>query len=144
MQDTKLANAALLAAQAQVDGSSVAREEGVLIELLDPVAVGLVRGALSEERSAEHEHYAVEKAVDNLETAALAAPGGGEVALVASPALKGLVLQADVGNLENLDGNAVGVPAPNSARHSRYALSLSNVTVAVFAPGLQSTLSMSR
>lgn len=123
VQDTELANALLLASQAQVDGGGVASEEGLLVELLDPVAVGLAGvlgnveiGALAseaflvgDEGGAQHEQDTVEQTVNHLEATCLAAPGGGEVTLVASLALERLVLEGNVGDLKDLDGDTVAL-----------------------------------
>ena len=50
----------------------------------------------SDESRPKHQHNAVQQTVDVLETAALAVPGGGEVALVTALALQAGVLKADV------------------------------------------------
>ena len=122
MQDAKLTDAPALAAKAGEDGGGAAAEEGGLVDGFEPVAVALgvlladleIDGlAVSEsllagqEGGAQHQHDAVEQAVDLLEARRAAAPGGREVALVAGLALLGLVLEDDVGRLEDLDGQAV-------------------------------------
>lgn len=83
VDDAKLANTSVLAAQAKMHRGSVAREESLLLELLDPVAIGLggilldlVVDALfgseafvvSEEGGPEHGEDTVEQAVYDLET----------------------------------------------------------------------------
>lgn len=119
MEDTKLANAGFLAAKTQVYRGSVAVEESLLVELLDPVAVGLLGVVAVNEGSAEHGQHTVEKAVDDFETAVLAAEGGGEVALVAGLALSRLVLKDDVGDLEDLHGNAVALVLADGLEKTR-------------------------
>lgn len=98
-------------------------EEGRFIELLNPVSVRLAGvlldlevGALAceavlvcDECGAEHEEQTIEETVDDLETTRLAAEGGGKVTLVAGLALEGVVLEADVGGLEDVEGEAVGL-----------------------------------
>lgn len=69
------------------------------IELLNEVTLQFrVLQAIfaSDESGPEHQHDAVQQTMDVLETAALAVPGGGEVALVAALALQAGILEADV------------------------------------------------
>ena len=82
------------------------------VELLDEVALELcvLEAFLAgDESGPEHQHDAVEKTVHVLEAAGLAVPGGGEVALVSALALEAFVLEADVGNLEDLHGDCVAL-----------------------------------
>ena len=61
----------------------------------------------SDESGPKHQHDAVQQAVHVLETAALAIPRGGEVALVAALALQAGVLKANIRNFEDLHGDGV-------------------------------------
>lgn len=119
VEDTKLANAGFLAAKTEVYRGGMAVEESLLVEFLDPVAVGLLGVVAVNEGSAEHGQDTVEKAVDDFETAVLAAEGGGEVALVAGLALSGLVLEDDVGDLEDPHGDAVALVLADGLEETR-------------------------
>ena len=69
------------------------------VELLNEVTLQfrVLQAVLtSDESGPEHQHDAVQQAVDVLEAAALAVPGGGEVALVAALALQAGILEANV------------------------------------------------
>jgi hypothetical protein len=82
------------------------------VELLDEVALELcvLEAFLAgDEGGPQHQHDAVEETVHVLEAAGLAVPGCGEVALVPALALEALVLEADVGNLEDLHGDCVAL-----------------------------------
>lgn len=116
MQNAKLADALLLASKAEIHRRGVAVEEGILVELLDPVAIGFDGSvlAVSDEVGAEHEQQAVQQTVDNLESAGLSTPGGSEVALVTGPPLGLHVLEDNIGGLEDLDGQAVALVLADS------------------------------
>ena len=112
MQNAKLANSLGFAANAKIDGRSVAREESVLVELLDPVTVwALALKALfvGGQGSSEHQQHSIQQTVDDLETTVLAAPCCTKVTLVASLALNGVILESHVGGFEDLHGQTVAL-----------------------------------
>lgn len=134
VEDAKLADAGFLASKAEVHARGVAREEGVLVELFNPITVGLAGVLLhlkvdalaagqalfvGQEGSPQHQQDTVKEAMDNLEATGLAAPRSGEVPLVASLALLALVLEGDIGNLEDLDWDAVALVLANGLEQTR-------------------------
>ncbi|KAI6757330.1 hypothetical protein HG531_003155 [Fusarium graminearum] len=133
VQNTKLAHASLLSTETEVHRGSVASEECSIIELLDPVAIGLA-GVLfnleidtltgqaflmGKEGCAEHEQDTVKKAMDYLKPTGSAVPGSSKMSLVASLALLGLILENNIRDLEDLHGDAVALVLADGLEKTR-------------------------
>ena len=112
MQYAKSPNHPLSPSHPQMDLRRMPRQERPVIHLADPIrapsrALPLQPFLAGHEGRFEHEHDAVHEPVDDLEAAALGQERRGEVALVAAFALQGHVLEGDVADFEDLDGEAV-------------------------------------
>ncbi len=112
MQDAKRPNHPLLPAHPQMNRRRMSRQKRLIVHLGDPIRASphplpLQPFLTGHERGLEHQHDAVHEPVHDLEAAALGQKRGGEVALVAALALERWVLEGDVADLEDADGDAV-------------------------------------
>jgi len=149
VENTEGADDLVLAGNANVDGTSVAREVGSIykvsmvirvsfiergrtISLLD-IIVGITCGRVlkalltGDEGALEHGHDAVKKTVDNLKATALAVEGSSEVSLVATLALHGQVLEGNIADLEDPHGNGMVLVLTNGLQETREQASADNL-----------------
>jgi hypothetical protein len=111
MQDPKHTHHTLPPINPDMNPRRMALKERLILRvLLDPVLHALLLQPLllRPKRRLQHQHDAVEQAVDDLKAGRLAVPGGGEVALVSAFALQVGSFERDIADFEDLDGQAVG------------------------------------